>query len=237
MTATIPSVSLVSHSVFPFCPSTPQSIVLFPLFSTISSLQTSPIYFPLSSLLDCLNWNYVFVSYCSVSNLNRMFMAWLLLWPVQALQVYFCNLSRASLAMLFWVVVFFFLYHGLGIKRRSLISIPLFSLLLQPVSCLLGCFRYMVVWALVWTSAASVRADSWIPLGESVRVRGRKNVWEGLSARSGRRDRERREEEGESSRRIGGEKEKRAASLCKQWEREERLLVICQRVSGWERKS
>lgn len=43
---------------------------------------------------------------------------------------------------------------------------------------------------------------------------------------------ERREEGRESSRRRGGEKPKRAAGLCKQGEREERLLVICQGVSG-----
>lgn len=42
--------------------------------------------------------------------------------------------------------------------------------------------------------------------------------------------RERREEGRESSRRLG--REKRAVSRCKQGEREERLLVICQRVSG-----
>lgn len=193
MTATIPSVSLVSHSVFPFCPLYPTvfcliSIIFHNLFSAnISHLFSSPL-----SLLDCLNWNDVFVSCCSVSNLNRMFFSFS--EQPKPCKCIFCNLYQASLAMLFRV---FFLFHGLGIKRRSLISVPLFSLLLQPVSCLLGCFRYMVVWALVWTGVHlwGLTAEfhwerAWESEREEKRVRGtvcKKWVEEQREERKGRR--------------------------------------------------
>lgn len=206
MTATIPSLSLVSHSVFPFCPLYPSAFCLVPIiFHNLFSANISHL---LSSPLS-LNWNDVFFSCSSVSNLNRMFFGLTASLSSPSLASAFLQcfprfFSHAFLSFFSLLLLF----HGLGIKRRSLISVPLFSLLLQPVSCLLGCFRYMVVWALVWTSAASVRADSWIPLGESVRE------WEGgktceracLHEVGGGTERgeERREEKGESSGRREG---------------------------------
>lgn len=178
MTATIPSASLVSHSVFPFCPLYPSVFCLISIiFHNLSSANISYLFASPLSWLDSLNWNDVFVSCCSISNLIRMFTAWQLLWTVQALQEYFYNLSRASSAMLSWG---FFSYF-IGWEYRGGVSI-LFRFSLSSSSLFPVSWVVFVTWSFehsfepvlhLWGLTAEFHWErAWESEREEKRVRG-----------------------------------------------------------------
>lgn len=109
---------LFSHSVFPFCPLYPSvfcliSIIFHNLFLANISHLLPWLY------LTCLNWSHVFVSCCRF--LTSTGSLWLDSFSAQSLhgQGYLRNLSRAFLAMLFWVFFFIFSFHGLGIEEEE----------------------------------------------------------------------------------------------------------------------